>query len=347
MNKGLVSIVVPIYNVEKYLERCINSIVNQTYRNLETILVDDGSPDNCPQMCDEWTKKDNRIKVIHKQNSGLGMARNTGIECAQGEYICFFDSDDYIDLRTIEKAYTLANTEKLDIVVFGVTSLNRYGNLIKTRIPKTEKICYRDSEIQAEFLPDLIDSRHDSVKNRNLCLSAWSCLFSVELIRRNGWRFVSERENISEDSYSLIKLYKYVNSVGVLSEALYFYCENENSLTRTYREDRFDRIKRFYFDCSQMAEDLGYCHEIKTRISGLFLSFTLAAMKQIVIADMDTEEKRRLLKQITEDETMQSILRNPACRYRSKARRVLFCAMRAQMNRIVYGLVKLQARKNS
>ena len=102
MENGLVSVVVPIYNVEKYLDRCINSIVNQTYKDLEIILVDDGSPDRCPEMCDLWGKKDKRIKVIHKDNAGLGMARNTGIENARGEYICFFDSDDYVDLQTIE-----------------------------------------------------------------------------------------------------------------------------------------------------------------------------------------------------------------------------------------------------
>ena len=113
MKAGLVSIVLPIYNVEKYLDRCIESVINQTYRNLEILLVDDGSPDDCPQKCEEWAKKDGRIKVIHKANAGLGYARNTGIENASGEYICFFDSDDYIDPSTIEKAYNTA--QKLNV----------------------------------------------------------------------------------------------------------------------------------------------------------------------------------------------------------------------------------------
>ena len=103
MRESLVSVIVPIYNVELYLERCIKSIINQTYRNLEIILVDDGSPDRCPQICDEWCAKDERVKVIHKDNAGLGMARNTGIEHATGEYVYFVDSDDYIDNDTIEQ----------------------------------------------------------------------------------------------------------------------------------------------------------------------------------------------------------------------------------------------------
>lgn len=124
---GLLSVVVPVYKVEPYLDRCVESIVNQTYSNLEIILVDDGSPDRCPQMCDEWAKRDGRIKVVHKQNAGLGMARNTGIENAAGEYICFFDSDDYVALDTIEKAYRLAAAEKSDIVLFGYYNVNQDG----------------------------------------------------------------------------------------------------------------------------------------------------------------------------------------------------------------------------
>ena len=111
MKEGLVTVIVPIYKVEKYLDRCVESIVNQTYRNLEIILVDDGSPDHCPQMCDEWAKKDTRIKVIHKENRGQGLARNTGIDNASGEYICFFDSDDYIAADAIELAYEMAHKE--------------------------------------------------------------------------------------------------------------------------------------------------------------------------------------------------------------------------------------------
>lgn len=96
MNKPLVSVIIPIYNVEKYLDRCIKTIIEQKYNNLEIILVDDGSPDNCGKICDDWAKKDNRIKVIHKKNGGVSSARNTGLDIATGEYISFIDPDDII-----------------------------------------------------------------------------------------------------------------------------------------------------------------------------------------------------------------------------------------------------------
>ena len=93
---SVISVIVPIYNVEDYLDRCVDSIINQTYSNLEIILVDDGSPDNCPKMCDDYAKKDSRIKVVHKENGGLSDARNAGMKVATGEYISFIDSDDWI-----------------------------------------------------------------------------------------------------------------------------------------------------------------------------------------------------------------------------------------------------------
>ncbi len=114
MAQELISIIVPVYRTEQYLDRCIESIVSQTYKNLEIILVDDGSPDNCPQMCDEWAKKDNRIKVIHKENGGVASARNTGIENSTGEYIGFVDGDDYIEIdmyKTLIENLELSNAE--------------------------------------------------------------------------------------------------------------------------------------------------------------------------------------------------------------------------------------------
>ena len=112
MEEKKVSIIVPVYNVEKYLEECVESLLKQTYRNLEILLVDDGSPDHCPQMCDDWARRDSRIRVIHKQNAGSGLARNTGMKNASGEYICFFDSDDYLMPNAIEKAYAKAKNEQ-------------------------------------------------------------------------------------------------------------------------------------------------------------------------------------------------------------------------------------------
>ena len=126
MKFELISVIVPVYNVEKYLDECVESIVNQTYTNLEIILVDDGSPDRCPEMCDQWAKKDERIRVIHKENGGLSSARNAGLGIATGDYVGFVDSDDFIKkdmYETLLKAFD----ESVDI---GITScfMLKYDN---------------------------------------------------------------------------------------------------------------------------------------------------------------------------------------------------------------------------
>ena len=118
-----ISVIVPVYKVKQYLEKCVNSITNQTYKNLEIILIDDGSPDGSPALCDKLSKTDNRIKVIHKENGGVSSARNTGLANATGDYIAFVDSDDWIELETFEECYKKAKKEKSDIVQFDLNKV--------------------------------------------------------------------------------------------------------------------------------------------------------------------------------------------------------------------------------
>lgn len=119
-NNPLVTVIVPVYKVEPYLRRCLDSIVNQTYKNLEIILIDDGSPDNCGVICDEYAENDKRIKVIHKENGGVSRARNEGINVAKGEYIAFVDSDDYIEPDLVEKSCIAVEKSGSDFLKFGI-----------------------------------------------------------------------------------------------------------------------------------------------------------------------------------------------------------------------------------
>lgn len=345
MNTGLVSIVVPIYKSEKYLDQCIGSIVNQTYRNLEVLLVDDGSPDNCPKMCDDWAARDPRIRVIHKQNAGSGMARNTGIEHATGEYICFFDSDDYLMPDAVEKACRKAREEQADIVVFGMQSIDPKGQIVKTNIPTSSAAEYTGNSVRKIFLPDLIDCEHSGAETTGLCLSLWVCLFSMELIRNSGWRMVSEREILSEDSYSLIGLYQNVNRVALLPEVLYCYRLTEGSLSNTYKQDRLEKIKGCYDACLDLANRCGYGEEVRRSISGLCISLTVGMMKQIVAGQKLSRECIRMLKTVENDETIRRCLEDISCRQYGWKRRVLFRAMRNRMTLAVFLVSYLQILK--
>ena len=122
--RPLISVIVPVYNVEKYLDRCVNSLLNQTIDNIEIILVDDGSPDLCPQMCDKYASIHSNIKVVHKQNAGLGMACNTGLNIAVGEYVAFVDSDDWVDNNMYKQMTDIASSHEADIVFSGLERNN-------------------------------------------------------------------------------------------------------------------------------------------------------------------------------------------------------------------------------
>ena len=152
MNNPLISIIVPIYNVEVYIRNCVDSILGQSYENIEIILVDDGSPDNCGDICDEYGSKDKRIKVIHKKNGGLSSARNAGIDIATGDYLGFIDSDDWIESDMYESLYTALTSHKADISVCG-----RYiveGSRITTISDSEKAEVFTRSEALSELVLD-------------------------------------------------------------------------------------------------------------------------------------------------------------------------------------------------
>ena len=345
MNEKLVSVVVPIYNVEKYLDCCVESIVNQTYKNLEIILVDDGSPDSCPEKCDDWAKRDARIRVIHKKNQGLGMARNTGIENAIGEYICFFDSDDYIDLCLIEKAYRKAEQYQADIVLYGLKDFDDAGNILLVCIPDTQKEYFSGNEIHNVLLPDLIDASFKESKNKSLPFSAWSGLFSMHLVGKAGWNFVSEREIISEDSYSLLQLYKHVDRVCILNEALYFHRRNVASLSRSFRKERFEKTKDFAQKALKLAKENGYSLEVDRRICGLFFNFIIDAIKHIVESDLRFSEKIRTIRSICKDAFFRQCLLKCCYGQNHMAKMLLKYTILLKMPMITYLLVYIRSMK--
>lgn len=344
MRKGVISVVLPIYNVEKYINRCLESVVNQSYRNLEIILVDDESPDRCPEICDEWAAKDSRIKVVHKKNGGLGYARNTGIENATGEYICFVDSDDYIALDTIEKAYKSGIESKSDIVYYGYNIVDSDGKVTQVFKPEVDKLIYTGKEVTGIIFPELISPDCSKEKKMNLMLSACTALFSMKLINDNNWRFVSEREIISEDVYSLTRLFGTVTCVSVVPEACYFYCQNNTSLTRVYRTDRYDKIKDFYDQAILLCKDLNFPEIVKTRFASAYFAFVIAALKMIVLSEESTAEKMKHIKAIEEDAHLKTVLKKVNSKIESKSRNLIRTALLKERTLTCYVMLYLKCK---
>lgn len=340
--EDLISIVVPIYNVEKYLTECVNSLINQSYKNIEIILVDDGSTDNCPQICEYLAAKDGRIRVVHKQNAGLGMARNTGIEHATGKYIFFIDSDDFIDIDTVLLCYEKAEEDKSDIVVYGYNRVTTNGGLESTTIPVPKLEKYVGSDVLNKFLPDYIAKDPQDGYDPKLWMSACGCMFLTKIIKDSGWRFVSERDIISEDTYSLLQLYKYVNCVSIISKAFYNYRLNLYSLTHIYRADRFEKIKHFYQMSIAKATELQYPLEVNERIKNLFLSFTIGALKGIVHSDLNRKDKKTEFKKVFYDDMLQTAISTSNIKYEPITRKILFLLIKYKLCNLAFLVVKLK-----
>ena len=301
MTEPLVTIVVPIYNVEKYLDRCLNSIVAQTYKNLEIILVDDGSPDQCPQMCEEWKVKDSRITVVHKANAGLGMARNTGIDYATGEYIFFFDSDDYIALDTVEKCICKAQATQSDTVLYGRNEVYPDGSVkkIDNQIPKP---VYQGEEIVNVLLPGLY------TYGFGYGVSAWSKMFCMRIIRDHNLRFWSEREVISEDAFFCLDYFAKSSRVALIEDKLYFYFKNDKSLSRSYRADRQQRNDEFVLKAMQKVRELRLPKTVLGHLEARYQMYSLAAMKLTAAADMPSHQKKSELRKIYKDQTLRNTI---------------------------------------
>lgn len=215
--KCLVSVIVPIYKVEQYLTHCIKTISEQTYKNLEIILVDDGSPDNCGKMCDEFAEQDRRIKVMHKQNGGLSDARNVGIDVATGEYITFIDSDDYVMPDMIESLMNIIAKENTDIA---------QCNFVRSKNDYIDEQQHESSQ-SGKFTVYFEDKMSAYLKDNKINTVAWGKIYKRSLF--NEIRFPVGR--LHEDVFTTYKLIHEADTVAVTDYIGYVYRITENSIT--------------------------------------------------------------------------------------------------------------------
>lgn len=342
MVAGLVTVVVPIYNVQKYLDKCVSSIVKQTYTDMEIILVDDGSPDNCPQMCEDWAAKDTRIRVIHKKNAGLGMARNTGIDHANGEYICFFDSDDYIEADTIEMCMKVAKEEKADIIAFGNDRVTQQGGVLSRRIPSAPQSVFSGEDIKRILLPKALSYDPKTGENWNLSLSGCFALFSMNLIVKHQWRFVSEREIVCEDFYSVLEIYSRAERVAIISKVFYHYVVNCASLSHTYKDDKYKRFVYFYKSLLVLCDELEVIEFVAAEAAAIFVGLTIGCFKQIVGSTDSKTTKLRKMSEIIHDSCIQEVLQKHDFSGDNCGKKMLWKAIQKKNVKMCYYLVQMR-----
>lgn len=226
----IISIIVPIYKVEKYLETCINSILSQTFTNFELILVDDGSPDRCGFICDEYKKKDKRIKVIHKKNGGLSDARNAGLDIATGKYIGFVDSDDIIHPKMYEILFNCMSKSDSDIVQCNFKKIKNLDEIVDS-LGKYNGT-FKEYDNKAAII-DMID-------NNKINVNSWNKLYKRELFET--LRF--PKGKIHEDEFLTYKLLYNSRKIAYINEELYYYYQNDNGIMNGSNIlKRLDRIE--------------------------------------------------------------------------------------------------------
>lgn len=227
----MISVIVPVYNVKKYFEKCMESIINQTYKELEIILVDDGSDDGSEKLCDEYASKDLRVHVLHQENQGASKARNVGLETASGDYITFVDSDDYIELDTYEKVAEAVRLYAPDLIFFREKSVDIRGRTIYISGRKaTGEIYLKDRQFaENRIIGELINGMCDKV-------------YRSEIIQ--GINFENDKTHGEDFMYNLLALKK-VNTVAYIDQIKYSYVQNSNSIT--HKKFNANSIDQIYF----------------------------------------------------------------------------------------------------
>ena len=316
----LISIIVPVYNVESYLSKCLESIINQTYKNIEIILIDDGSTDDSGKICDEYAAKDNRINIIHKTNGGVSDARNSGLEIAQGEYIGFVDSDDYIELDMYETLLNFLLNNNLDVVMCSSYKVKN-KNIIKCK----------------DFKPYIFNSKEEIIedllinKYKGSPITVWNKLFKRGVLKEV--RFIKDKEY--EDIYFLLEWIKFTNRFGRIPYHGYYYIIRSGSITnpRYFNDKIFDLILSSQKNLQEIKKL--YPNAINAAEFKLFRAYISTANQ--LIACIDINEHKEFCKKLQNSlkKYLFNISKNPYLTWKQKLKLILL-----SLNFDVYAYLK-------
>lgn len=332
-----VSIVVPVYNTARYLDECMHSLLAQTLTDMEIILVDDGSTDRSPSMCDAYAAAHPNVKVIHKANQGLGMARNSGLEAATGRFVAFVDSDDFVSPSTYSTAVRLMERKNLDLVKFTCNRFTDTGD----KEPEShdgEPVIYSTPE-DIRLLTLCIFDAPRTMERYDIGGSSCMALYRMDLIDRGNIRFKSEREYISEDYLFNLDCYGHASRIGYLPHTLYHYRVTPDSLTQRIDSDSIRRDEAFSRHVAHELISRGYGPESRNYALGYYISRLRTRMKRLFLTSLPMAEKRRWFLQ----QTSGSYLRDECADYPASGlplkQRICLYAMRSRNFTLTYALI--------
>ena len=351
MAQPKVSIIVPVYNTERYLKQCIDSITAQTLDDIEIIMVDDGSKEECARLCDELAKTDPRIQVIHKINGGLGFARNSGMEIARGEYVGFIDSDDYIRPEMYESLYTAAIKHDADLVVSGLSFVG--GNTFSQPDDYIEKHCFEQETVfEADGVKQLllgtIGALPKEPEDSRYGVSVCKDIFRRSLLCEENIIFFSERQFISEDTLFMADYIKHVKKAVGIHGAFYCYRRNDASLSKSYRSDRFEKVMIFFAELEEHLRAILPEEEYRLYLDRLIQGYGRVLCSQEIMHAHDEKIPYRALRvrlmQICTHEKMAAVLKTYPWHQLPKKQAAFAFAMKHRLYRMQKWMVLLRAR---
>lgn len=257
MHRPAVSVVIPVYNVEAYLARCVDSVLAQSLQDLQIILVDDGSPDGCPQICDEYAGRDARIRVIHKKNGGLASARNAGMDAAEGKWLFFLDSDDWLEPDGLETLMAVGEEQQVDFVRYrairsGWPGMAEHAPCMVEPVRELRHGYYSREQIRAEVYPRLLITPQLTM---GAVVGAWGSLYRLDFLRRHDLRFYEE-VRFSEDLVFSARVVRAAGSFYFIdTPGVYHYFYNPNSISKSFREGRWDSCRALIETCERDFQD--------------------------------------------------------------------------------------------
>lgn len=342
MNK--ISIIVPVYNVEQYLDRCLESIVNQSYRNLEIIMINDGSTDSSAAMCEKWKERDKRIQVVHQENKGLGFARNEGIKRASGDYITFCDSDDWYSTLAFEKLNGIVEKYHPDVLDFGYTMVTEDAreNIMLTYY---DEGFYGEAQIHQEILPNYISKKAVLDYSKRIVKSVWSKLYKREIIRDTF--FKSEAVVLSEDYLFNMEIFSKMKTYYLHKEALYYYYIREGSLTQRYIVDAFSREKNLIRAYAEVIEKVPNNELLRERIEYAYIEAMYICVQNVCrkVSKKSYLEVKKELSTVLHDSRLQKAIRNKGIEKNSLNERGVFLLMKLKNPFLFYYVYKFCVRK--
>lgn len=325
-----VSVIIPVYKVEKYLERCVNSVLNQTYENIEIILVDDGSPDNCPALCDEIAAKNDRVSVVHKENGGLSSARLAGFEVANGTFVLFVDSDDYIANNMIEKLVNAIEQNNADLAICGYNTVVGQQSTPKL-LDYQESLIDGKENVRENYILPLIGRSYNKINIPGfICIR----LFKRSLIQKEF--FVSERIYFKEDHIFDLLYGDYTSKIAVVNEALYSYCFNENSLTNVYRVNKWEMYKNLFAFYEKYLSERNM--EAPERLTSFLIGSLFSVVDNALLIG-SYSGYRSEIKKICDDSLAKRVI-NSKLDNVSKSHRLTMLLLRCRMYRVLYWIRK-------